>query len=135
MPWCHECVKEYDEGATSCAVCGRALFEDMPPELMEPAALERGGAGALRWPTDEKGIPIKPAFLAKVVGNQLDYEMQVGLLRAFGVPVQTDLPNSGQLVRILFGFTGAGSDIYVPETMLEEARALLEPVDTRDDGE
>lgn len=129
MPWCHECVKEYGEGAEYCPGCGEALFEDMPPELMEPVALERGGSGTLRWPTDLSGEPVRPAFLTKVQGSQLDYELQVSLLRAFGVPVQTDLPNAGQLVKILFGFTGAGMDIYVPETMLEEARGLLEPAD------
>ena len=80
------------------------------------------------WPTDEAGKPVKPVRLTTVMGNQMDYEMTVNLLQAYGVPTVRDYPNAGELAKIIFGFTGAGMDIYVPENFYEEAKGLLESV-------
>ena len=64
---------------------------DLPGALME------------KWPRDERGEPVRPAFLA---------------FRS-----STDLADFG---KVILGISGTGSRIYVPETMLEDAKALME---------
>ncbi len=32
MPWCPECRTEYDPGIATCADCGAALVDELPPE-------------------------------------------------------------------------------------------------------
>lgn len=83
------------------------------------------GAKDKNWPKDEKGEPVKPAFLEHIGGSQLDSDMAVNLLTAFGIPVMRKYPNDGDLGRIVLGFSGAGSDIYVPETMIDDARNII----------
>lgn len=77
------------------------------------------------WPKDEKGEPVKPVFLQHIAGSQLDSDMAVNLLTAFNIPVMRAYPNNGDLGRLVIGFSGAGCDIYVPETMLEDAQNII----------
>jgi len=85
------------------------------------------------WPLDDDGEPVKPALLTTVMGNQIDYEMALAMLRSFGIPSVKDFPAAGQVAKVLFGFTGQGMDVYVPENMVEIARELMQPVE--DDAE
>ena len=77
------------------------------------------------WPKDEKGEAVKPVFLQHITGTQLDSDMAVNLLSAFDIPVMRTYPNNGELGRLVLGFSGTGTDIYVPETMLEDAQNIL----------
>ncbi len=77
------------------------------------------------WPRDEKGEPIAPAFLERVSDLQLEAEMAVNMLKAYGVPVVCRYPNNGEFGQLILGVSGMGVDLYVPETMLEEAKDLL----------
>ena len=135
MPWCYECKKSYDGDLELCPECG-ALFEaeeecagdcvscgstcDNEHEHEHEESCDTG-----LWPSDDDGKPVKPARLTTVMGSQVDYEMTISFLQAFGIPTVRDYPGSGQLVKILFGFTGTGMDVYVPENMLEIAKELL----------
>ena len=83
------------------------------------------GAKNKNWPKDEKGEPVKPAFLEHIGGSQLDSDMAANLLTAFGIPVMRKYPVNGDLGRLVLGFSGAGTDIYVPETMLEDAQNII----------
>jgi hypothetical protein len=77
------------------------------------------------WPCQEDGTPVKPAFLTHVGGSELDMQVTLSLLDAYGIPAIDRYPNDGDFGRIVIGHAGGGTDIYVPETMLEEARDIL----------
>lgn len=123
MRWCAVCCENYEEGTERCPVCGAELTN--PPEPGWAFERENGPV----WPVNENGEPDTPVLLTNVSGSQLDFEMTVGMLSAFGIPTERKYPHSGQLVKLLFGVTGGGMDIYVPESMLEAARDVLRPVD------
>ena len=128
MPWCHECEKEYPEGTEKCPECGSELFEEIPPSMMEPADISWSFGGTepeAEWPTDEDGKKVEPAFLMKAVGTETDFDLVESLLRGCGIPVMRDYPNDGRFMRLLFGFAGTGAALYVPETMLEDAKAII----------
>ena len=77
------------------------------------------------WPLDENGEAKKPAFLTHVNGSQLDVSLTTGLLEAFGIPVYLTYPNDGKFGELVFGVAGPGVNVYVPEEMLEDAKAIL----------
>lgn len=81
------------------------------------------------WPLDDAGQPVDPALLMTVSGSQIDYEMALAQLRSYGIPSVRDFPAAGQVAKVLFGFSGAGMDIYVPCNMVEIARELMRPVE------
>lgn len=77
------------------------------------------------WPKTETGEPVRPAFLQHVLGSQLDTEMVINLLEAFGIPTVCQYPNNGEFGKLILGFSGTGMDIFVPETRLEDAQNIL----------
>jgi hypothetical protein len=52
--------------------------------------------------------------------------MLISMLNAYGIPCLKQFPNNGALGRVVLGVSGTGTDIYVPATMLDEARDILE---------
>ena len=86
------------------------------------------------WPNDDEGNPIPPVFLIHIHGGPLDMELTLNLLGAYGVPYLTQYPNNGSFGKIIMGHSPMGADVYVPETMLEEAQDLLS-ADIIDDDE
>lgn len=86
---------------------------------------EKIGRKAENWPKDENGEYVAPAFLEHLSGSQLDVDMELSVLEAFNIPAVTEYPNNGDFGRLILGFAGTGVDVYVPETMLEDARNIL----------
>jgi len=130
MPWCHNCESEYRDDIKVCPECGGELFDGMPPSMMKPAKAGwhlsfKKNDNSPEWPLDANGDRIKAALLTNIGGTQVDYEMALSVLRGFNIPYACDFPGAGPFVKILMGFSGAGMDIYVPETMLEDARNVL----------
>ena len=78
------------------------------------------------WPKDEIGTPVRPVFLTHLTAVDMEGPIVIGLLESAGIPVVTQHPNNGDFGRIIIGFSGTGLDIYVPATLLEDARAMLE---------
>ena len=87
------------------------------------------------WPLDEKGERVKPAFLQHVSGTQVDIDLATHMLSSFGIPVFYQYPNDGEFGKLIFGFAGPGADIFVPETMLEDARNILSADIQEEDAE
>lgn len=83
-----------------------------------------GDLGA-RWPKKEDGSPVSPVFLAHMPESQLEAEMTVNLLEAYQIPALWQYPNDGAFGKIILGISGTGADIYVPETLLEDAQNIL----------
>ena len=81
------------------------------------------------WPLGDDGKAVNPAWLMTVSGNQVDYEMALAQLRSYGIPSVRDFPAAGEIAKVIFGFSGAGMDIYVPENMVEIARELMKPIE------
>jgi len=77
------------------------------------------------WPKNEENKPIPPAFLMHLPARDLQTEIALSLLDTAGIPAITELPSGGSFGRVILGFSGTGTDIFVPETMVEEAKALL----------
>lgn len=82
-----------------------------------------------RWPKTAEGEPVTPAYLTKCSQVDLEDRMLVSMLEAYGIPCLTRYPHSGEFGKVVLGMSGYGTEIYVPETLLEDAIALMESDD------
>ena len=78
------------------------------------------------WPNTDEGKPVPPAFLTHLRATDMEGQIAISLLESAEIPVVTQYPNNGSFGRVVLGFSGTGIDLYVPETVLEEAKALME---------
>ena len=78
------------------------------------------------WPNGENGESVAPAYLTHIHGGTLEMELTLNLLEAYGIPFVCEYPNNGLFGKLIMGFPPGGMEVYVPETMLEDARNLLD---------
>ena len=78
-----------------------------------------------QWPDDLNGEPVPPVFLLRIHGGPLDMELTLNLLQAYGIPYNCEYPNNGLFGQLIMGYPPGGMDVFVPETMLEDARNVL----------
>ena len=78
-----------------------------------------------RWPKSPSGEPEKALFLCNCRAPDLVDEIMINMLEAYGIPCLRDYPGNGSFGKVVLGMSGQGTDIYVPESRLEEARSLL----------
>lgn len=79
-----------------------------------------------KWPKDERGEPVAPVFLTHCSSVDMDDVFMISMLQAYGIPaIRMHPESSGGLGKIVLGISGYGADIYVPETMLDDAIALM----------
>jgi len=121
--WCSQCNEIFEENLERCPRCGGAL-EELP--TLQWGRTQAVGKTFDRWPKDENGEPERPAFLRRCKGLDLDDQMLVTMLEAFGIVCLRGYPDDGEFGRLILGLSGTGVDIYVPESQLEDARALIE---------
>ena len=78
------------------------------------------------WPKDAAGTPEQAVFLAVIpdINNEADFA--VNMLTAYGIPAFKSYNNEGSLGKLIIGTSAYGASIYVPASMLEDAKALLE---------
>ena len=77
------------------------------------------------WPNGEDGNPVPPVFLMHLGGGPLDGELSLNLLEAYGIPHIEKYPNDGLFGKMILGHAPLGMEVYVPETMLEDAHNIL----------
>ena len=77
------------------------------------------------WPQNENGEAIAPAYLIHISGGPLDMELTLNLLNAYGIPYVCEYPNNGLFGKLILGHPPGGMEVFVPETMLEDAQNLL----------
>ncbi len=77
-----------------------------------------------RWPKAPSGEPEKAVFLCNIKAVDLADELRINMLEAYGIPCLRDYPGNGSFGKVVLGMSGQGTDIYVPESRLEEARNL-----------
>ena len=88
------------------------------------------------WPKDETGEPVPPKYLTHCISNDFQDTLLVNFLKSFGIPAIMVHPGDGSFGKVVLGMSGFGSSIFVPETMYEEAKELMEaePDDDLQDG-
>ena len=86
--------------------------KNLPSDLLE------------RWPKAPSGEPEKAVFLCNIKAVDLADELKINMLEAYGIPCLRDYPGNGSFGKVVLGMSGQGTDIYVPESRLEEARNL-----------
>ena len=87
------------------------------------------------WPNDDKGKPIPAHFIGHMREVDMEGQIVINLLHSADIPVKLKYPNDGSFGRVILGFSGTGVEIYVPETMKEEAHGLLEGEIVEEDAE
>ena len=87
-----------------------------------------------RWPKTPSGDPEKAVFLCNCKALDLSDELRIKMLETYGIPCLRDYPGDGSFGKVVLGMSGQGTDIYVPESMLAEAKNLLiaEPEEQED---
>ena len=78
------------------------------------------------WPKDAQGEPIVPKFLTHCRCNDYEDTVLVSMLSSYGIPVMVRYPGDGGFGKVVLGMSGTGSSLYVPETMYDEAKQLME---------
>ena len=79
-----------------------------------------------KWPRRGDGEPVTPKFLAHRKSVDMADTLLANLLEAYGIPVLLRHPGDGSFGKVLLGMSGTGSNIYVPETMYDQALELME---------
>ena len=79
-----------------------------------------------RWPKDENGRPEAPVFLRCEKNLDMSDELLVNMLEAYQIPCLRIYPGDGSFGRVVLGTSGWGVDIYVPESLYEDAKELTE---------
>lgn len=79
-----------------------------------------------RWPKNAQGEPEAPALLCNCKSLDLGDELKINMLEAYGIPCLKIYPGDGSFGKLILGMSGQGVDIYVPQSMLEDAQALCE---------
>ena len=78
------------------------------------------------WPRKEDGEPVEPAYLCLRTCNDLSDVLTVNMLKAYGIPCLSMERAEGTLGRVVLGISGYGVELYVPATLLEDAKILIE---------
>lgn len=79
-----------------------------------------------KWPKNAAGEPENPVFLCNKKSIDMEDEMLLNMLSAYSIPCIRVYPGDGAFGRLVLGMSGSGSDIYVPESMLNDATNLCE---------
>ena len=78
------------------------------------------------WPKNEAGDPVAPKMLTHLTSLDMADTMLVSMLRAYGIPAMIIHPGDGDFGKVVLGMSGTGSCVFVPETMYEDAKILME---------
>ena len=84
------------------------------------------GAAGPAWPVRADGTKEKAVLLCRAADNTAGSEMTISLLAAYNIPCFKYYEKDGAAGKVVSGFSVFGAGLYVPESMAEEAAALLE---------
>lgn len=71
------------------------------------------------------GEPEEPAWLCNCINLNMGDELTINMLEAYGIPCLKIYPGDGDFGRLVLGMSGQGTDVFVPQSLLEDAKALL----------
>ena len=89
-------------------------------------AMEQIGERLERWPKNSEGEPEEPVKLCWCEALDMAAQMRMSMLEAFGIPCICQYRGGGGFGKLMMGMSGEGMDLYVPKSMLEDAKALCE---------
>ena len=84
------------------------------------------GALLERWPRTPEDEPEEPVFLCSRSSTDLSDKLLVNMLQAYDIPTLCMERGNGNLGRVYLGISGYGVDIYVPKSLLNDAKQLCE---------
>lgn len=76
------------------------------------------------WPKTD-GEPEEPAFLKHCTSVDMEDDMLINMLSAYGIPALKLYPSNGSFGKVVLGMSGDGANIFVPSSMLEDSVALI----------
>ena len=82
-----------------------------------------------RWPRSADGTPEEPALLTVAMDTNAEADMLCSMLRAYDIPVLRRYEGDGSFGKVVLGTPGSGTPLYVPSSMLEDAKNLIRPID------
>lgn len=77
-----------------------------------------------RWPKDENGQIERPVLLCNCKNLDMCDALRINMLEAYGIPCLKLYPGDGGFGRVVLGMSGQGTDIYVPESLYNDAIEL-----------
>ena len=78
------------------------------------------------WPKDENGDREQAVFVGYVPDFNNEADFAVNMLTAYGIPAFKSYNNEGSLGKLMLGTSAYSASLYVPASMADEAKALLE---------
>lgn len=81
--------------------------------------------GELPWPLDEKGEKEKAVLLKSTFDSPAETDLTISFLASCGIPCFKYYAKEGGAGKVINGFSGYGADLYVPESLLQEAQDIL----------
>ena len=81
---------------------------------------------APEWPRDENGEKEQAVLLKETADSPADTDMVISFLASCGIPCFKYYDKDGAAGKVISGFSGYGASLYVPASMLDEARAVLD---------
>lgn len=106
MPWCPKCIIEYRDGIDKCSECGVELIDELVSDDPRP---------------DQNS---KEAFLMTAAGN-IEADLIESILKDNDIPVLRKYREAGGYMMVFMGGTIYDIDLYVPDTLLDKARDVL----------
>ena len=82
-----------------------------------------------RWPKSADGTPEEPALLTVAMDTNAEADMLCSMLRAYDIPVLRRYEGDGAFGKVVLGTPSSGTALYVPSSMLEDAKNLIRPID------
>ncbi len=134
MSTCPACRHEAEDGAAICPVCGAALEENISIDPKDTGWHLSANQDGPAWPLDAQGQPVPPRQLVRA-GDGTSYTMTLSMMAAYGIPTVTKMPYGAFSSPVIFGGAILGGYIFVPETLWEDAKALLDAGPLEDDFE
>ena len=84
------------------------------------------GTDGPQWPVDGSGQKEKAVRLMNSFDSAADSDMTISLLAAYGIPCFKYYDLDGGAGKVINGFSGYGASLYVPASLLEDAKEILE---------
>ena len=78
------------------------------------------------WPVDEKGEKEKAVLLKTTFDSPAESDVTVSFLHSCGIPCFKYFDYEGGAGKVINGFSGYGASLYVPASLLEDAKEILE---------
>ena len=103
-----------------------------PSDPVPTWGFSRRGDKLAQWPKDASGVPEHAVFLTSCRETDSQADILTELLSSYGIPALRNYDIDGMFGKVVLGFSGYGVSLYVPESRLEEARDLIQPVDDKD---